>query len=402
MADSRPIIAIVAGTRPEVIKMAPIHLALMRSRKLRPFFISTAQHRQMLDQALAAFQLQSDCDLDLMRSQQTLSDLTSRVITSMSECLEKIRPEALLVQGDTTTVLGSALAAFYQKIPIGHIEAGLRTGNMESPFPEEMNRRLTAPLARWHFCPTENSRRNLIHENIPPESISVTGNTVIDALLHIRARFEERQINVDSVTRHCQIPPPFAEQFLQLGSGTMNQKERPPLILVTGHRRESFGKGFENLCLAMLRILENHRDTGILFPVHLNPRVQEPVQRLLGNHPRIALIPPVGYEDFVWLMDHSTFIISDSGGIQEEAPSLGKPVLVTRESTERPEGLESGTCRLVGTDVTRIVAESEILLSQPDEYERRGKLSNPYGEGRASERIVSVLESDLTGEKPPS
>jgi len=395
MPDSRPIIALVAGTRPEVIKMAPIQRALLRSETLRPLLISTAQHRQMLDQALAAFDLTSDYDLDLMRSQQTLADLTSRVIASMNTCLQEIQPQALLVQGDTTTVLGSALAAFYHQIPIGHIEAGLRTGNMLAPFPEEMNRRLTAPLARWHFCPTEVSRRNLIHENILPDLITVTGNTVIDALQHTRARFDERDINADSVTERCHIPKPFAGRFLGLGSPGPDKEAPPPFLLVTGHRRESFGEGFERICLAMLRILEMHPDTGILFPVHLNPQVQEPVQRILGAHPRIALIPPVGYEDFVWLMDRSHFILSDSGGVQEEAPSLGKPVLVTRESTERPEGVESGTCRLVGTDIARIVAESQILLSQPEEYERRSKLNNPYGDGKASERIVSILEADL-------
>jgi UDP-N-acetylglucosamine 2-epimerase (non-hydrolysing) len=379
-------IVIVAGTRPECVKMAPLYFALRESATLCPLFLSTAQHRQMLDQTLAVFGITPEADLDLMQPGQTLPDLTARVLTAVSAFLEKTRPAAVLVQGDTTTVLASALAAFYASVPVGHVEAGLRTGDMRSPFPEEMNRRLTTPLARWHFCPTEQSRANLLREGISAADCHVTGNPVIDALLRVRAQLEARRPPVAEIAARCQIPAAFADDFF-----TGNKR----WLLVTGHRRESFGGGFENICRAILRLAETHPDLGVLYPVHLNPHVQEPVRRILGECPRVALIPPVAYEDFIWLMNRCHFALSDSGGVQEEAPSLGKPVLVMRETTERPEGVAAGTCRLVGTDVEKITREAAVLLDDPAEYARRSTLKNPYGDGRAAEKIRRVLEETL-------
>jgi UDP-N-acetylglucosamine 2-epimerase (non-hydrolysing) len=369
--------------------MAPLYFELKESAILRPMFLSTAQHRQMLDQTLAVFGIQPEHDLNLMLPGQTLPELTARILAAVTAFLREHKPAAILVQGDTTTVLASALAAFYERVPVGHVEAGLRTGDMNSPFPEEMNRRLTTPLARWHFCPTTQSRENLLREGVPASACHVTGNTVIDALLRVRAQTRARGVTTEEIVRRCKIPDGFAARFLR------ETPNRQRWLLVTGHRRESFGGGFEQICDAILRLVHHHPGTGILYPVHLNPAVQEPVRRMLGNHPDIALVPPAGYEDFVWLMERAHFLLSDSGGVQEEAPALGKPVLVMRDTTERPEGVEAGTCRLVGTDPESIFRESSILLSDPAEYARRSGLKNPYGDGFAARRIRKILEESV-------
>lgn len=380
-------VAVVAGTRPECIKMAPIYFELRKSSKIHPLFLSTAQHRQMLDQTLAVFGITPDYDLDLMQPGQTLPSLTSCVLESVSDWIARENPDAVLVQGDTTTVLASALASFYARVPVGHVEAGLRTGNMQSPWPEEMNRRLTSPLARWNFCPTDISRKNLLREGITAESCHVTGNSVIDALLWVRDRLRERGVTADQVAVRAGIPAAFVQRFLASPGSRW--------ILVTGHRRESFGGGFEQICEAISRLTREYPDLGVLYPVHLNPQVQEPVQRLLKSNNQIALVPPVSYEDFVWLMDRATFLLTDSGGVQEEAPSLGKPVLVMRDTTERPEGVEAGTCRLVGTDPDTILRESRRLLNDPIEYARRSALRNPYGDGKTAVRIREILEREI-------
>lgn len=383
MSEKR-LVAIVAGTRPECVKMAPVYFELKKSETLRPVFLATAQHRQMLDQTLAVFGIQPEYDLDLMQAGQTLPELTGRVVNAVSGWIAEHRPAAVLVQGDTTTVLGAALAAFYARVPVGHVEAGLRTGDMQSPFPEEMNRRLTSPLARWHFCPTEVSKANLLREAIPAESCHVTGNTVIDALLEVRNRLRHAGVDGRDVAARVGIPESFVENFLM--------KPESRWILVTGHRRESFGGGFERICEAINRITREHPEVGVLYPVHLNPQVREPVNRILGANPRVALVPPASYEDFIWLLDRCHFALSDSGGVQEEAPSLGKPVLVMRETTERPEGVSAGTCTLVGTDPDKICREANLLLSDSAEYERRSALKNPYGDGDSSAKIREVLE----------
>lgn len=380
-----PSIALIIGTRPECIKLAPVCAALRRSKKLQPLLVSTGQHRELLDQALATFDLKPDVDLGLMQPGQSLPDLTGRVISGVSAWLQAAKPAAALVQGDTTTVLGAALAAFYAGIPVGHVEAGLRSADLRSPFPEEMNRRLTSPLARWNFCPTETALDNLLREGIPASACHVTGNTVIDALLTIRNGERVAAIAPGNLAARLGISEVFAQRHLE-------GKSR--LILVTGHRRESFGQGFEGICQGILRLAEQFPDVGIVYPVHLNPQVREPVARLLGQHPRIALAAPAAYEDFVWLMNRATFVLTDSGGVQEEAPSLGKPVLVMRDNTERPEGIAAGTCTLVGTDPTKICSAGAQLLTDPAEYARRAQIRNPYGDGKAAERIVRVLEAE--------
>lgn len=380
-------IALVAGTRPEVIKIAPIYLAMRSSDRFEPWMISTGQHRQMLDQAFGVFGITPDVDLGLMTPNQTLPDLMGRVIPAVAAVLRERRPGAILVQGDTATVLGAAMAAFYERIPVGHVEAGLRTHDMASPFPEEMNRRLTTPLSRWNFCPTGLSRDNLVREGIPASLCHVTGNSVIDALLWMQAKLRQRSEPAAVVASRLGIPPAFTERYLERSGARW--------VLVTGHRRESFGGGFERICEAINRLTHEEPDVGVLYPVHLNPRVQEPVNRILGGNHRVALVPPAAYEDFIWLMDRCYFALSDSGGVQEEAPSLGKPVLVMRETTERPEGVSAGTCTLVGTDPDRIIHEACQLLSDSAEYARRSALRNPYGDGQTSQRICEVLERSV-------
>jgi UDP-N-acetylglucosamine 2-epimerase (non-hydrolysing) len=364
----KQLIAVVIGTRPEAIKMAPVVRALFGAQGLHPFVISTGQQRELARQALADLRIVPDLDLDLMQANQSLPSLTGRILESVHAALSGKPFRACLVHGDTTTALASALASFYTRIPIGHVEAGLRTYDFERPWPEEMNRRLIDPLCRWCFAPTPQSAENLRNENIPAPNIHVTGNTVIDALLECRAR----------------VSAPGSEESPKLRT-----------ILVTGHRRESFGEGFLGICEAIRRLVEQRVDVRIVYPVHLNPNVQEPVYRLLAGHPRIHLQEPVAYEEFVGLMASAYLILTDSGGVQEEAPSLGKPVLVMRETTERPEGVAAGTCRLVGTNPDRIVAESLRLLDDPTEYRARSTLRNPYGDGHAGQRIVGVLQADL-------
>ena len=385
--ENKKVVALVAGTRPEVIKMSPVYFALQESEILRPVILSTAQHRQMLDQAFGAFGITPEFDLDLMRPGQDLTGLTARVLEAVGKFLHDESPDAILTQGDTTSVLASSIAAFYAKVPVGHVEAGLRTHNMDSPWPEEMNRRLVDPLCRWCFPPTELSLQNLLEEKIPEDRCYVTGNTVIDALFHIREKLRERGVTASDLG--IEVPAAFRERFLE--------DENSKWILVTGHRRESFGGGFENICKSILRVVEEHPEVGVLYPVHLNPQVREPVGKYLEGHERIALVEPAAYEDFIWLMDRCHLALSDSGGVQEEAPSLGKPVLVMRETTERPEGVDAGTCVLVGTDPDRISSEVKILMEDQAEYDRRSQLNNPYGDGNSAGRIREVLERDLAG-----
>lgn len=366
-------VMVVFGTRPEAIKMAPVVKALRQTPGIEPLVAVTAQHRQMLDQVLDLFDIKPDDDLDLMQANQGLPDLFARMLTGMSAVIERRKPDLMLVHGDTSTTLAASLAAFYAQVPVGHVEAGLRTGNMQAPWPEEMNRRLTAPLAALHFAPTQRAHDNLLAEGVPAERIHVTGNTVIDALLDVT-----RMIEAD----------PGLQARLDAAFPFLDPNRR--LFLVTGHRRENFGEGFENICRALADIAST-RDVQLVYPVHLNPNVQQPVKRLLGGFDNIHLIEPLDYLPFVRLMTKAHLIITDSGGIQEEAPSLGKPVLVMRETTERPEAVEAGTVLLVGTDRERITAEALRLLDDSADYESMAKAHNPYGDGHASERIAQGL-----------
>lgn len=368
---------LVFGTRPEAIKMAPVIAALRATPGLSVIVVVTAQHRQMLDQVLALFGIEPDEDLDLMVPGQTLSGLFSRILNAMGSVLDQHRPDLVLVHGDTSTAFATALAAFFGRIPVGHVEAGLRTGNLAAPWPEEANRRLTAPLAQLHFAPTERARQCLLAESIPEQQVHVTGNTVIDALLEIVARIQSNTALREGLD--AQLP--------SLASGRS-------IILVTGHRRENFGEGFENICRALVEIADA-RNVHIIYPVHLNPNVQKPVHRLLGGHERISLIEPLDYLPFVRLMSRAHIIVTDSGGIQEEAPSLGKPVLVMRDTTERPEAVDAGTVRLVGTCPEKIVAETLRLLDQPAAYESMVRVHNPYGDGSASMRIAAAIAAHL-------
>lgn len=369
-------IVIITGTRPEAIKLAPVYLAIKSEPHTKVTLVATAQHRQMLDQVLSTFSIKADIDLDIMRPNQSLSEVSSQVIVGVQKVLAELKPDAVLVQGDTTTCLCSAIAAFYEQIPVGHVEAGLRTYNLKAPWPEEMNRRLADPISRWCFAPTSRAAENLRAERIPTENIFMTGNTVIDALL--RARDIVRQ-------QSPKIP--------ELADGLLDEHR---LILVTGHRRESFGKSFEEFCQALRQIVQDHKDTVLVYPVHLNPNVQKPVNDILGRQDRIYLISPVEYLQFVYLMGRSYLIITDSGGIQEEAPSLHKPVLVTREVTERPEAVEAGLAKLVGTSKEKITTEASRLLTDTDAYTSMSGGHNPYGDGRASEKIVEILSSTIT------
>ncbi|HUU43680.1 MAG TPA: UDP-N-acetylglucosamine 2-epimerase (non-hydrolyzing), partial [Planctomycetota bacterium] len=370
-------ICVLVGTRPEVVKMAPVVMALRRCSDLTCRLVSTGQHREMLAQTLEVFGLEPDADLQVMRENQKLPELTARLIEGLAGWYRRERPDVVLVQGDTTTVLAGTIAAFYERVSVGHVEAGLRTFDFDAPWPEEMNRCLADRIATWCFAPTGTARDNLLREGIAAERVFVTGNTVIDALLWVREKVRGRTPD---------LPAPQAGQ-----DALADFVARHRTVLVTAHRRESFGEGFERMCRAMLAIVERWDDVAILYPVHLNPNVREPVHRLLAGHDRIRLVEPLAYEPFVWLMDRSTLVLTDSGGVQEEAPSLGKPVLVMREVTERPEGVAAGTARLVGTDPDRIIAETARLLDDPDEYARRAQIANPYGDGRAATRIVDEL-----------
>lgn len=392
----------IFGTRPEAIKMAPVIRELNLYPKLfKNLVCVTAQHRQMLDQVLDLFEIKPDYNLNIMKPGQDLFDVTCNVLQGLKPVLEKEQPDLVLVHGDTTTTLAASLAAFYAGIPIGHVEAGLRTGNKRAPFPEEINRRVTSCMADLNLAPTEQARQNLLREGVTDNTIQVTGNTVIDALLMVREKLSVGNlcegIGKDLVSRYPSLS--FLVQSagcLPLETGSPhNAIGQPPtasrLILVTGHRRENFGQGFENICLALKEIAETHADVEIVYPVHLNPNVQKPVKRLLSDCPSVHLIEPLDYLPFVWLMDRSYLIITDSGGVQEEAPSLGKPVLVLRETTERPEAVQSGTVSLVGTDRQRIVAEATELLCNQNAYDRMAHAHNPYGDGLAAKRIAEIL-----------
>jgi len=366
-------VMVVFGTRPEAIKMAPVVHALQAHPGLEAQVVVTAQHRQMLDQVLDIFAIRPDADLDIMQPGQTLPDLTARIMQAMTPVFAQFKPDLVLVHGDTSTTLSTALSAFYARVPIGHVEAGLRTGDMQAPWPEEMNRRLTAPLCKVHFAPTARSRQNLLREGVAADTVHVTGNTVIDALLEV----DERLRTDEALVRQMRARFPFLDP-------------QRKLVLVTGHRRENFGDGFERICMALGR-LARRDDIQVVYPVHLNPNVQEPVRRHLHGLDNVHLIEPQDYVPFVYLMQQSHVILTDSGGVQEEAPSLGKPVLVMRETTERPEAVDAGTVRLVGTDIERIVSQIDSLLDDPTDYLRMSAAHNPYGDGKAGRRIAELI-----------
>jgi UDP-N-acetylglucosamine 2-epimerase (non-hydrolysing) len=365
-------LSFIFGTRPEAIKLAPVILAAKADPRFKCKVCVTAQHREMLDQVLKVFKIKPDVDLNLMRPNQTLAGLTARAIRGIDTYLAQEKPDMIIVQGDTTTVFCAALCAFYHKIPIGHVEAGLRTGNKYSPFPEEANRVLATHLSTLHFAPTQKARQNLLQEGIAPERIFVTGNTVIDALFLAR----------DKIKKKPPAIPQLCKSILQSSQ---------QLVLITGHRRENFGKGFQNICKAVKTLAQRFPETQFVYPVHLNPNVRKPVYSLLGNQENIHLIEPLGYLPFVALMNRSTIILTDSGGVQEEAPSLGKPVLVMRDTTERPEAVDMGTVKLVGTNVNAIIDNAAKLLTDKKAYSVMASAVNPYGDGRATERIVTTF-----------
>ncbi|HGS5560147.1 TPA: non-hydrolyzing UDP-N-acetylglucosamine 2-epimerase [Vibrio parahaemolyticus] len=364
----------VFGTRPEAIKMAPLVHALATDDRFEAKCCVTAQHREMLDQVLELFEITPDYDLNLMKAGQTLNDVTARIVQELKPVLQEFQPDVVLVHGDTATTFAASLAAYYEQIEVGHVEAGLRTGNIYSPWPEEANRRLTGVLTKYHFAPTETSKENLLRENFTPEDIFVTGNTVIDALLMVK----------DKIESDSDLSATLAAQFPFLD----DNKE---LILVTGHRRESFGGGFERICEALAQTARQHPNVQILYPMHLNPNVREPVNRILGDVENVLLIEPQQYLPFIYLMSRSHIILTDSGGIQEEAPSLGKPVLVMRDTTERPEAVAAGTVKLVGTDVEKITASLDSLLNDEEAYKEMSFAHNPYGDGKACQRILDAL-----------
>ena len=375
----KPLVMLAFGTRPEAIKMAPIVRALHESERYQPYVLVTAQHREMLDQVLDLFGIVPDRDLNLMESGQTLDRLTARSVSGVSQVLRDVRPDALLVQGDTTTTFASALAAFYEDVPVVHVEAGLRTGHPRSPFPEEMNRVLTTRLASLHLPPTSTSARHLLDEGVDPATICVTGNTVIDAL-----------------QQTLSLGHPWGDPTLELLAKTAHRS-----ILVTAHRRESWGAPLSEVCWAIRDILETFDDVQVIFPMHRNPVVRDCVQPVLGHHPRAHLVEPASYQDFAALMAAAHIILTDSGGVQEEGPSLGKPVLVLRESTERPEALEAGTAKLVGTSRAGIFADVAVLLTDQAAYLRMAEAVNPYGDGRAAARTLLAVDHLLGfGPKP--
>jgi len=373
-------ILLVIGTRPEAIKMAPLIIKLKNQHQFfKTKVCLTAQHRQMLDQVLDFFEIKADYDLNLMKPNQNLHTLTSDIITAIKPVYDEFKPDWVLVHGDTTTSTAAALAAFYSGAKVAHVEAGLRTFNKLAPFPEEMNRSITGRIADLHFAPTKASKQNLLNEAVAKETISITGNTVIDALKLGITKVNEQSneiVNLKSIIN-------------------LNKK----IILVTGHRRENFGDGFENICKALKVIAENNfDDVEIIYPVHLNPNVQNPVNKFLSNQPNIKLIQPLNYESFIWLMNKSYLIITDSGGVQEEAPSLGKPVLVMRDVTERPEAVDAGTVILVGTDTQKIITETEQLLHDANAYTLMSNKHNPYGDGLACDRIITILKEEKVTE----
>ncbi len=369
----------VFGTRPEAIKMAPLVKALQSHQDIHCFVCVTAQHREMLDQVLDLFEIQADFDLDIMKATQGLSHITAEVLLRLEPVLNELQPDRVLVHGDTSTTMAATLAAYYQKIPVAHIEAGLRTGNIYAPWPEEINRKITSTIADLHFAPTRLSQSNLLKENVAPDKIYVTGNTVIDALLNV----------VDKIQSNAELQQQLSNLFPFLD----NSKK---MILVTGHRRENFGQGFEQICQAIATIARLE-DVQIVYPVHLNPQVQEPVNRYLNNIDNIYLLAPQDYLPFIYLMEKAHIILTDSGGVQEEAPSLGKPVLVMRDTTERPEAVEAGTVKLVGSDTTRIVEAVSKLINDPAEFDKMSMAHNPYGDGKAAQRIVDILAASSSG-----
>ena len=371
-------ILLVFGTRPEAIKMAPLVKALQKDTEhFETRVCVTAQHRQMLDQVLEVFGITPEYDLNIMAPNQDLYDITAKVLLGLRKVLKDFRPDTVLVHGDTTTSMAASLAAFYMQIPVGHVEAGLRTYNMLSPWPEEMNRQVTDRICTYYFAPTEQSRANLLQENIDAKKIFITGNTVIDALL----------MAVDIISTTAGVKEKMAKELQEKGY-TVGDRE---YILVTGHRRENFGDGFLHICKAIKELAALHPEMDIVYPVHLNPNVQKPVYELLSGLSNVDLISPLDYLPFIYAMQHSTLLLTDSGGVQEEAPSLGKPVLVMRDTTERPEAVEAGTVKLVGTDAEAIVSNVTALLQDKEMYKRMSETHNPYGDGQACERIIAAL-----------
>lgn len=370
----------VFGTRPEAIKMAPLVKALEADSFFESKVAVTAQHREMLDQVLELFEITPDFDLNLMKPGQDLYDITSKVLLGLREVFAEFKPDLVLVHGDTATTFAATLAAFYQQIPVGHVEAGLRTGDMYSPWPEEANRVLTGRLAHWHFSPTERNKQALLDEKVSADYIIVTGNTVVDAL----------QLVVQKIAESSALRTRITDTLKAAGLAIDVAEQR--YVLVTGHRRENFGEGFENICSALRDLAVANPETHFIYPVHLNPNVQEPVKRLLGEVSNVHLIRPLGYEPFVYLMQHAYLVLTDSGGVQEEAPGLGKPVLVMRDTTERPEAVEAGTVRLLGTDANLIRDAVQELLDDKVLYQKMSQAHNPYGDGKASERILAFLK----------
>lgn len=371
-------ILLVFGTRPEAIKMAPLVKAFQKDTEhFETRVCVTAQHRQMLDQVLEVFGITPEYDLNIMAPNQDLYDITAKVLMGLREVLKDFRPDTVLVHGDTTTSMAASLAAFYMQIPVGHVEAGLRTYNMLSPWPEEMNRQVTDRICTYYFAPTEQSKKNLLQENIDEKKIFITGNTVIDALL----------MAVDIISSTPGMEEKIAKEFQEKGYTVGNRE----YILVTGHRRENFGEGFLHICKAIKELAALHPDMDIVYPVHLNPNVQKPVYELLSGVDNVYLISPLDYLPFIYAMQHSTLLLTDSGGVQEEAPSQGKPVLVMRDTTERPEAVEAGTVKLVGTDAEAIVSNVTALLQDKEMYKRMSETHNPYGDGQACERIMVAL-----------
>lgn len=380
-------IMLVFGTRPEAIKMAPLVKEFQKHpHKFETIVCVTGQHRQMLDQVLDLFEITPDYDLNIMKQGQDLYDVTARVLTGMRDVLKEAKPDIVLVHGDTTTSTAAALAAFYQQIPVGHIEAGLRTHNIYSPWPEEMNRQITGRIAEYNFAPTPLSRENLIKENLNEEKITVTGNTVIDALYMV----------VDKIKHDADLNSKLNSELKKAGYNVDRLNNGRKLVLITGHRRENFGDGFISMCKAIKTLTEKYPDVDFVYPMHLNPNVRKPIHEVFGEDlsglSNMFFIEPLEYLSFVYLMEKSNIVLTDSGGIQEEAPSLGKPVLVMRDTTERPEALSAGTVKLVGTDYNKIVNEVSVLIDDPIYYEKMSKAVNPYGDGLACQRIIETLK----------
>ena len=377
---------LVFGTRPEAIKMAPLVKEFQKNTKdFKTLVCVTGQHREMLDQVLHIFSIKPDYDLNIMKQGQDLYDVTSRVLLGMRDVLQKVKPDVVLVHGDTTTSTAAALAAFYQQIPVGHVEAGLRTHNIYSPWPEEMNRQITGRIATYHFAPTSLSKQNLLAENIKEEAVTVTGNTVIDALYMV----------VDKIKNDKELDAELEDTLKTSGYDIKRLKNGKKLVLITGHRRENFGDGFMSMCRAIQTLTKKYPDVDFVYPMHLNPNVRKPIHEIWGedlsNLCNMFFIEPLEYLSFVYLMEKSSIVLTDSGGIQEEAPGLGKPVLVMRDTTERPEALKAGTVKLVGTDYDKIVTEVSSLLDNQMYYDEMSKAVNPYGDGKACERIVGLL-----------